>query len=109
MMLDEENISRQTINARMREHHMEPAHILEVSTMDLLIQFAETGLGIAGVVRQFVEPELKTAFFARSLWILIFRIGKSDLCAEKRQRTSPAPILFPGYLKRTGNFSFPVH
>mgnify|MGYP002225826732 FL=1 len=43
----------------MREHHMEPAHILEVSTMDLLIQFAETGLGIAGVVRQFVEPELK--------------------------------------------------
>ena len=59
MMLDEENISRQTINARMMEHHMEPAHILEVSTMDLLIQFAETGLGIAGVVRQFVEPELK--------------------------------------------------
>lgn len=58
MMLDEENISRQTINSRMREHHMEPTHILEVSTMDLLIQFAETGLGIAGVIRQFVEPEL---------------------------------------------------
>ena len=38
---------------------MEPVHILEVSTMDLLIQFAETGLGIAGVVRQFVEKELE--------------------------------------------------
>lgn len=59
MMLSEENISRQTINSRLREHNMEPVHILEVSTMDLLIQFAETGLGIAGVVRQFVEKELE--------------------------------------------------
>lgn len=59
MMLDEENISRQTISGRLKEHHIEPGHILEVSTMDLLIQFAETGLGIAGVVRQFVERELK--------------------------------------------------
>lgn len=59
MMLDEENISRQTINARLKEHNMEPVHILEATTMDLLIQFAETGLGIAGVVRQFVEHELQ--------------------------------------------------
>ena len=100
MMLDEENISRQTMNARMREHHMEPAHILEVSTMDLLIQFAETGLGIAGVVRQFVEPELKTAFFARSLWILIFRIGKSDLCAEKKTEDFPCSNTFSRIFKK---------
>lgn len=59
MMLDEENISRQTINAGLKEHKMDPVHILEVTTMDLLIQFAETGLGIAGVVRQFIEDELK--------------------------------------------------
>lgn len=59
MMLDEENISRQTINAKIKEHNMEPVHILEATTMDLLIQFAETGLGIAGVVRQFVEHELQ--------------------------------------------------
>lgn len=59
MMLDEENISRQTINAKLKEHNMEPVHILEATTMDLLIQFAETGLGIAGVVRQFVEHELQ--------------------------------------------------
>ena len=44
---------------------MEPAHILEVSTIDLLIQFAETGLGIAGVVRQFVEPELKNGILCQ--------------------------------------------
>ena len=89
---------------------MEPAHILEVSTMDLLIQFAETGLGIAGVVRQFVEPELKNGVLCEIPLDFDFpdrEIG--FVCQKKRQRTSPAPILFPGYLKRTGNFSFPVH
>ena len=59
MMLDEENITRQSINAQLKDHRLELSHILEVSTMDLLIRFAETGLGIAGVIRQFVEEELK--------------------------------------------------
>lgn len=58
MMLDEKNITRQTIDARLKEHRIELNHILEVTSMDLLIQFAVIGLGIAGVVRQFVETEL---------------------------------------------------
>ena len=54
MMLDEDNITRQTVNAQLKEHHVELSHILEVTTMDLLIQFAEIGLGIACVIRDFV-------------------------------------------------------
>ena len=41
MMLDEDNITRQTVNTQLKEHHVELSHILEVTTMDLLIQFAE--------------------------------------------------------------------
>ena len=59
MMLDEKNITRQTINSLLKEHHIELNHILEATSMDLLIQFAKIGLGIAGVVRQFVEQELR--------------------------------------------------
>ena len=51
MMLDEDNITRQTVNTQLKEHHVELSHILEVTTMDLLIQFAEIGLGIACVIR----------------------------------------------------------
>ena len=58
-MLDEKNITRQTIDARLKEHRIELNHILEVTSMDLLIQFAIIGLGVAGVVRQFVETELR--------------------------------------------------
>lgn len=59
MMLDEKNITRQTIDTQLREHRIELDHILETTSMDLLIQFATIGLGIAGVVRQFVEKELR--------------------------------------------------
>ena len=89
MMLDEENISRQTINARMREHHMEPAHILEVSTMDLLIQFAETGLGIAGVVRQFVEPELKNGVLCQIPLDFDFPDREIGFVCRKKDRRLP--------------------
>lgn len=59
MMLDEDNITRQTVNTQLKEHHVELSHILEVTTMDLLIQFAEIGLGIACVIRDFVKKELE--------------------------------------------------
>ena len=44
MMLDEKNITRQTINSLLKEHHIELNHILEATSMDLLIQFAKIGL-----------------------------------------------------------------
>lgn len=59
MMLDEENITRQSVNAQLKEHQLELGNILEVTSMDLLIRFAEIGLGIACVIRQFVEKELE--------------------------------------------------
>ena len=59
MMLDDDNITRQTVNTQLKEHRIELSHILEGTTMDLLIQFAEIGLGIACVIRDFVEKELK--------------------------------------------------
>lgn len=59
MMLDEENITRQSVNAQLKEHQLELNNILEVTSMDLLIRFAKIGMGIACVIRQFVEEDLK--------------------------------------------------
>ncbi|MDO4272485.1 MAG: LysR family transcriptional regulator [Eubacteriales bacterium] len=58
MMLDEENITRQSVNTQLKEHRLELSHILEVTSMDLLIDFAKIGLGIACVIREFVQKEL---------------------------------------------------
>ena len=58
MLLDEQNITRQSVNTMLHEHQMQLGHILEVSSMDLLIQFAQVGLGIACVIKEFVQNDL---------------------------------------------------
>lgn len=59
MLLDEENITRQFIDDYFYHNQIKTNQILEVSTMDLLIEFARIGLGIACVIREFVEQDLK--------------------------------------------------
>ena len=58
MLLDKENMTRQFIDDYLALYHIESNNLLEVSTMDLLIEFAKVGLGVACVIRQFVEKEL---------------------------------------------------
>lgn len=59
MLLNKENMTRQYIDDYLSLYHIETNNLLEVSTMDLLIEFAKVGLGVACVIRQFVEKELK--------------------------------------------------
>lgn len=58
MLLNEENISRQYINDYLYKNQIKTNQILEVGTMDLLIDFAKIGLGAACVIREFVEENL---------------------------------------------------
>lgn len=60
MLLDKENISRIYINNYFAEHHIHPNHVLEINNMDLLIDFATIGMGIACVVREFVSDYIET-------------------------------------------------
>lgn len=58
MLLDEENVTRKYIEDYFRSNSIEPNHILEISNMDLLIEFAKTSLGVACVIKTFVQTEL---------------------------------------------------
>lgn len=60
MLLDEKNITRVYIDNYFASHRIRPGQILEVSSMDLLIEFARTGLGIACVIREFIASELNS-------------------------------------------------
>lgn len=59
MLLDEENVSRKYIEDYFKSNSIEPQHVLEISSMDLLIEFAKTSLGVACVIKAFVQEELK--------------------------------------------------
>lgn len=58
MLLDQNNMTRKHVDEYLRENAIDPKHILEVTTMDLLIEFAKIGLGIACVIKELVQKDL---------------------------------------------------
>ncbi|MDO4268776.1 MAG: LysR family transcriptional regulator [Eubacteriales bacterium] len=58
MLLDKSNATRRYIDDYMNLNHISVNNCLEVTTMDLLIEFARIGLGIGCVIREFVKEDL---------------------------------------------------
>lgn len=58
MLLDRNNITRNYIDEYMNMNHIRANNLLEVTTMDLLIEFTRIGLGIGCVIREFVREDL---------------------------------------------------
>lgn len=59
LLLDKHNVTRQYIDRHMLLQDIMMEHQIEVTTMDLLIDFARIGLGIACVIGEFVKDELE--------------------------------------------------
>lgn len=59
MLLDNANITRTYVDNYLRMNGIELNHVLEVNTMDLLIDFAKIGLGVACVIKDFVREDLE--------------------------------------------------
>ncbi len=60
MLLDQNNMTRHHVDEYLKETHIEPKQILEVTTMDLLIEFVKIGLGAACVIKELVQKELES-------------------------------------------------
>ena len=58
MLLEKNNITRTHIDDYLESEGIHPQQILEVNNMDLLIDFAAIGMGVAGVVREFATDYL---------------------------------------------------
>ena len=59
MLLDKHNITRSHIDEYMSTIRIEANNLLQVTTMDLLIEFARIGLGVGCVIREFVKEDLE--------------------------------------------------
>ena len=89
MMLDEENITRQYINRVFLEHGVEFSNILEVSTMDLLIEFAQIGMGAACVIQEFVQEELDRGDLITLPLGLTFSPRQIGFACRKHEQANP--------------------
>lgn len=59
ILLDKGNISRQHLDSYLFHQQIALPHVIEVNNMDLSIEFAKKGLGIACVIQEFVEEDIK--------------------------------------------------
>lgn len=59
MLLDKNNMTRQYIDSYLLQNQIVAANSIDISDMDLLIDFAKIGVGVACVIRNFVERELQ--------------------------------------------------
>ena len=60
LMLNKNNVSRQYVDKYFVKNDFYIENQIEVTTMDLLIDFAKVGLGIACVIKEFVSDELRS-------------------------------------------------
>lgn len=60
MLLDQGNISRQFIDRYLDSCRIFPSQVLEINNMDLLIDFAAIGMGVACVVREFISDYIES-------------------------------------------------
>ena len=63
MLLNKENISRKYIDHYLATHQIEMNNVIEVDTMDLLIEFTKIDLGVACVIKELVQNEIKNGTF----------------------------------------------
>ena len=60
MMLNKDNISRKYVDMYLTSHQISMENIIEINTMDLLIELAKIDLGIACVIKDFVLDDLES-------------------------------------------------
>ena len=60
LMLDGNNLTRRYVDRYLYQNRIKTGKLMEATSMDLLVDFAKIGLGIACVIKQFVTEELNT-------------------------------------------------
>lgn len=58
MMLDKNNVTRKYVDSELATAKIDIPNIIEVTNLDLLVDFAKIDLGISAVIKEFVKEEL---------------------------------------------------
>lgn len=91
MLLDKNNMSRQYIDDYLSEHQIVVAESIDASNMDLLIEFAKIGVGIACVIKSFVTKELNDGSLVEVK--LPFPIHKREVGFAYKEHMTPTKTL----------------
>ncbi len=101
MLMDSNNLSRKYADQYILTNELQAGNIIEVSTMDLLIEFASVGLGIACVIKNFVEKEIKNGTLIEIPVPIIISKRNIGFVHRDKTFTNPAVQTFLDYYQQT--------
>ena len=91
MLLDKNNMTRQYIDDYLQENQIIIKDSIDISDMDLLIDFARIGVGVACVIKNFVREDLKNGTLVEIP--LGFPIHKREVGFAYKTTTKPSKSL----------------
>lgn len=91
MLLDKNNITRQYIDDYLQENQIIIKDSIDISDMDLLIDFARIGVGVACVIKNFVREDLENGTLMEIP--LGFPIHKREVGFAYKTTTKPSKSL----------------
>lgn len=91
MMLDKNNMSRQYMDEYFRENDIHVHDSIDISDMDLLIEFARIGVGVACIIKNFVHQDLADGTLVELP--LTIPIPKREVGFAYRSNTKPSKSL----------------
>ena len=91
MLLDKNNMTRQYIDDYLQENQIIIKDSIDISDMDLLIDFARIGVGVACVIRNFVREDLENGTLVEIP--LGFPIHKREVGFAYKTTTKPSKSL----------------
>lgn len=100
MLLDEENITRRHLEEYFQNQGLSVNQVLEVSNMDLLIEFAKIGIGVACVIKEFVQSELNNGTLIELPMLSEIPKREIGFSYQKSRFQSPALKQFIAFMER---------
>ena len=91
MLLDKNNMTRQYIDGYLQENQIIIKDSIDISDMDLLIDFARIGVGVACVIKNFVREDLENGTLVEIP--LGFPIHKREVGFAYKTTTKPSKSL----------------
>ena len=91
MLLDKNNMTRQYIDDYLQENQIIIKDSIDISDMDLLIDFARIGVGVASVIKNFVREDLENGTLMEIP--LGFPIHKREVGFAYKTTTKPSKSL----------------
>jgi len=99
ILLDKDNLTRQYIDKYMNQNIIENDRLIEVTTMDLLIEFAKIDLGVACVISEFVKEELAAGTLIRLKSPVSIPKRKIGFACHKEETSNQAVTKFMNYVR----------